>query len=99
MDNVTNPTTQESPQACAEHCAASEGCRFWTYNKENKACWLKTSDSKKKYLAHAISGSRACGLSKQPVLSDGEGEEEGGEEDEEDGDGESIGGQFLLANS
>ena len=103
LDNVTNPTTQESAQACAEHCAASEGGRFWTYNKENKECWLKTSDSKKKYLAHAISGSRACGLSKQLVLSeegeDGEGEEEGGEEDEEDGDGESIGGQFLLANS
>ena len=98
LDNVTNPTTQESPQACAEHSAASEGGRFWTYNKENKACWLKTSDSKKEKLAHAISGSRACGLSKQLVLSeDGEGEEEGGEEDEEDGDGESIGGQFLDA--
>ena len=70
LDNVTNPTTQESPQACAEHSAASEGGRFWTYNKENKACWLKTSDSKRTYLAHAISGSRACGLSKQLVLSD-----------------------------
>ena len=97
LDNVTNPTTQESPQACAEHCAASEGGRFWTYNKENKACWLKTSDSKKAKKANAISGSRACGLSKQLVLS--EGEEEGGEEDEEDGDGESIGGQFLSVNS
>ena len=70
LDNVTNPTTQESAQACAEHCAASEGGRFWTYNKENKACWLKTSDSKKKKQANAISGSRACGLSKQLVLSD-----------------------------
>ena len=69
LDSVTNPTTQESPQACAEHCAASEGCRFWTYNKDKKTCWLKTSDAEGAYLAQAISGSRGCGLSKQFVLS------------------------------
>ena len=29
-------------QACAEHCAAreDEGGRYWTYNKDNRECWI-----------------------------------------------------------
>ena len=60
-------STQESQQACAEHCVATEGGRYWTYNKNSKECWLKTSDSDRRLLAHVISGSRACGLSNRTI--------------------------------
>ena len=63
------PTIQENSQACAKHCAAreDEGARYWTYNKDNKECWIKTSDSDRRWLDHVISGSRACGLSKRTI--------------------------------
>ena len=61
------PTTQESQQTCAEHCASTEGGRYWTYNKNNKECWIKTKDSDRRYKAEAISGSRACGLSNRTI--------------------------------
>ena len=61
------PTTQESQQTCAEHCASTEGGRYWTYNKNNKECWIKTKDSDRRYHADVISGSRACGLSNRKI--------------------------------
>ena len=66
-DDNTVPTTQESQQACAEQCVVTVGALFWTYNKDNKECWLKTSDSDRRYHADAISGSRACGLSNRTI--------------------------------
>ena len=35
-------TLLENSQACAEHCAAreDEGGRYWTYNKDNRECWI-----------------------------------------------------------
>ena len=65
-DNAV-PTVQESQQACAEQCAATVGALFWTYNKYNKECWLKTSDSDRRLLGHVVSGSRACGLSNRTI--------------------------------
>ena len=65
-DNAV-PTVQESQQACAEQCAATVGALFWTYNKNNKECWLKTSDSDRRHLAHVVSGSRTCGLSNRTI--------------------------------
>ena len=46
---------------------ATEGGLFWTYNREDKKCWIKTSDSDRRHLAEAISGSRACGLSNRTI--------------------------------
>ncbi|PHJ21439.1 pan domain protein [Cystoisospora suis] len=32
----------ESPQSCAAHCADSLGCMFWTFDRENGLCYLKS---------------------------------------------------------
>merc|ERR1712126_15704 len=61
------PTVQDNQQACAEQCIATEGALFWTYNKDNKECLLKTSNSDRRWLAHVVSGSRACGLSNRTI--------------------------------
>ena len=61
------PTTQESPQDCAEHCVATQGALFWVYNRANKECWLKTSDSDRRYHTDVVSGNRACGLSNRTI--------------------------------
>ena len=65
-DNAVS-TVQENPQACAEKCVATEGGLFWTYNLLEKECWIKTSDSERRYHQDVVSGSRACGLSKPKI--------------------------------
>ena len=53
----------ESIQACAEICASTEGGQFWTWNRENKICFVKRSNSGRKNDARAVSGSRLCARS------------------------------------
>ena len=58
-----------NPQACAEHCVSVEGGLFWTYSHKSKNCFVKSSDSGRRYEGtwedegHVVSGTRACGLS------------------------------------
>ena len=55
------------PQACAERCASLEGGLFWTFNTGTRRCHVKNSDTGRIYYFNAVSGNRACGLSKRPV--------------------------------
>ena len=48
-------------QACADLSATTVGGLFWTWNKNNKNCIVKSSDSGKVAVSFAVSGNRACG--------------------------------------
>merc|ERR1712037_1002289 len=63
--NDITHTTMASVQACADFCASTLGCRFWTYNHHTKLCWLKSSRTGWTYVLDAVSGNRACGTSDQ----------------------------------
>ena len=60
-----------NPQACAERCVSVEGGLFWTYSHKSKNCFVKNSDSGRRYEGtwedegDLVSGTRACGLSKR----------------------------------
>ena len=56
---------KESAQACAEFCASTDRCFFWTWSPGNKNCNVKTSDAGRRYNHGVISGTRACGLSER----------------------------------
>ena len=58
-------TFKESAQACAEFCASTDRCFFWTWSPGNKDCNVKKSDAGRRYNHDVISGTRACGLSKR----------------------------------
>lgn len=48
-------------QKCAEACVANSKCLFWEYQIDNKLCYLKSSDSTKRYSKFGkISGPRDC---------------------------------------
>ena len=66
-EDIGGPTTQGSPQACAEK-SVSAGGLFWTYSYGNKKCWVKSSDSGKKSEEGKVSGSRACAFPKLTSL-------------------------------
>ena len=55
-----------SPQACAERCA-SKGGLYWSYNPNSKNCFVKNSDSGRRYYQRFVSGTRACGLNSRPA--------------------------------
>ena len=51
---------KESQQACADWCVSTEGCCFWSWNK-NKECFVKSSKGQKEKNSGAVSGNRGCG--------------------------------------
>ena len=63
--NIAASSTEETAQACAERCASTEECLFWTWGLHKKDCNVKSSDSGRRYNPNAISGTRVCGLSKR----------------------------------
>ena len=64
-NNIATSTTEETAQACAERCASTQKCLFWTWGSSIKDCNVKSSDSGRRYNPNVISGTRACGLSKR----------------------------------
>ena len=54
--------TTVNQQECARFSASTAGAPFWTWNKRNQRCMLKSSNSRKRKLGHAVSGSRECGI-------------------------------------
>ena len=63
--NIASSSMEETAQACAERCASTEECLFWTWGSHRKDCNLKSSDSDRRFNGGVISGTRACGLSKR----------------------------------
>ena len=59
-DDIKEHKITETQQACAERCASTEGCCFWTWNK-HKECFVKRSKGQQKGNKGAVSGNRACG--------------------------------------
>merc|ERR1711934_1187749 len=62
--DIVEQETLENPQACAEHCAATEGGLFWTFSLNSKTCHVKNSaHNSRRGITMTVSGNRACGLS------------------------------------
>ena len=59
-DDIKDHKRTESQQACADWCASTEGCCFWTWNK-HKECYVKSGKGQKLKNSGAVSGSRGCG--------------------------------------
>jgi len=63
--DIVEQKTLENPQACAEHCASTEGGLFWTFSLNSKTCHVKNSaHDSRRGITMTVSGNRACGLSK-----------------------------------
>ena len=52
-----------SQQECARFSALTPGGLFWTWNKVNKICYVKSSNAGKRKVGHAVSGNK-CGPDK-----------------------------------
>jgi hypothetical protein len=62
--DIVEQETLENPQACAEHCASTEGGLFWTFSLNSKTCHVKNSThNSRRGIMYTVSGNRACGLS------------------------------------
>ena len=49
-----------SAEDCAKECRRNIRCKFFTYHKIRKDCWLKTSDSGREPARGYISGKKNC---------------------------------------
>ena len=49
-------------QECAEYSASIAGGLFWTWAKDSKICYVKSSNSGREMQANRVSGNRACGI-------------------------------------
>jgi len=60
--DIANPKIIGSQQGCANYCASTECCCFWTWNKQ-KNCFIKSSkgDRRENSGAVLVSGNRGCG--------------------------------------
>ena len=47
--------------ACAKLSLLTSGGNYWTYDFEEKLCWVKTSQSGRKAYSGHVSGNSACG--------------------------------------
>merc|ERR1712037_432050 len=70
--DIVEQKTLENPQACAEHCAATEGGLFWTFSLNSKTCHVKNSaHNSRRGIMYTVSGNRACGLCTMAGTHDG----------------------------
>ena len=53
----------KNAEECADWCARSDTCQFWTYYRDYEMCWLMSSKDGKYVQAEYISGNKACGKS------------------------------------
>ena len=51
----------ESTQACADFCALTSNCRFWTWIPDGNNCYVKSSNSGRKERIGRVSGNKECG--------------------------------------
>ena len=52
---------RDSLEQCRDLCKSRKRCNFFSYKKQSKECWLKTSDSGKRLASGTISGTTFCG--------------------------------------
>ena len=60
LESNYNGSSVELVSKCQEDCKNEVGCKFFTYNKKNKHCYLKTSDAGRRFKNGAISGIAPC---------------------------------------
>lgn len=71
--DIVEQKTLENPQACAEHCASTEGGLFWTFSINSKTCHVKNeAHNSRRGIMYTVSGNRACGLSTMGGTQDGQ---------------------------
>ena len=58
-NDITSITTS-SPEQCQIQCQSISHCRAWTFNGDDKNCFLKTSNSGKRAYPFATSGPKYC---------------------------------------
>ena len=51
-------------QSCADLCASTKACSFWTWSTKGDLCWIKNSNSGRKVNVGAVSGNKKCGVDK-----------------------------------
>ena len=49
-----------SAEDCAKQCTRNKECKFFTYHKRRKKCWLKSSDSGRRPAGDHVSGRKNC---------------------------------------
>ena len=54
--------TEESQQDCADLSSSTPEGFFWTWNKNDKMCFVKSAKGKLENVEHAVSGNRKCGV-------------------------------------
>jgi len=54
--------TTKNQEECAAFSAATPGGHFWTWHKTTKTCFVKSSNSGKYAVGHAVSGNSECGV-------------------------------------
>ena len=59
--NDINDKVVGSSQACADFCASTTDGKYWTWNRGDKRCFVKTSKSGRTNKAMTVSGNRGCG--------------------------------------
>ena len=61
-DNIPGKSgKQDDARSCQEECQKTERCKFWTFNKRNERCYLKTRRTKvEKGKKKFISGDKKC---------------------------------------
>merc|ERR1719430_2822217 len=52
---------KKNQQECADFSASTPGGHFWTWHKTSKTCFVKSSNSGKYAVGHAVSGNIGCG--------------------------------------
>ena len=52
---------KKNQEECAALSASTPGGHFWTWHKTSKTCFVKSSDSGKYTVGHAVSGNSECG--------------------------------------
>ena len=60
-DEPIKSEKQESQQDCADLSSSTPEGVFWTWNKNNKKCFVKKAKGKLVKVDHAVGGNRECG--------------------------------------